>query len=128
MLFSPVAGSVAQERPLAPEISTGIHANKAVPGAKIMAVTAHPDATKAAFDVLKRGGTAADAAIAAQMVLGLVEPQSSGIGGGGFVLYYDAKKKHLLTLDGRETAPSTAGSHLFIGEDGKPIGFLQCID
>jgi gamma-glutamyltranspeptidase/glutathione hydrolase len=115
----------AAERPLAPEIATGIQAKKAVPGAKIMAVTAHPEATKAAYDVLRRGGTAADAAIAAQMVLGLVEPQSSGIGGGGFVLYYDARKKHLLTLDGRETAPSTAGHHLFIDEDGKPMEFYK---
>lgn len=113
------------KRPLAPEIATGIQAKKATPGAKVMAVTAHPDATKAAFDILKRGGTAADAAIAAQMVLGLVEPQSSGIGGGGFVLYYDAQKKHLITLDGREAAPSTAGHHLFMGEDGKPMGFYD---
>ena len=114
-----------KKRPLAPEIATGIQAKKATPGAKIMAVTAHPDATKAAYDVLKRGGTAADAAIAAQMVLGLVEPQSSGIGGGGFVLYFDAKKGHLITLDGRETAPSLAGHHLFMGEDGKPMKFYD---
>lgn len=124
VLFLPFEAG-AQERPLNPEIATGIQAKKAIPGAKIMAVTAHPDATKAAYDVLKRGGTAADAAIAAQMVLGLVEPQSSGIGGGGFVLYYDAQKKHLLTLDGRETAPSTAGAHLFMGEDNKPMGFYK---
>lgn len=121
------AGLQAREgdKPLAPEISTGISAKKAVAGAEIMVVTANPDATKAAYDVLKEGGTAADAAIAAQMVLGLVEPQSSGIGGGGFVLYYDAKKKHLITLDGRETAPSTAGHHLFMGEDGKPMNFYD---
>lgn len=114
-----------ENQPLAPEISTGISAKKAVAGAKIMAVTAHPDATKAAYAILKRGGTAADAAIAAQMVLGLVEPQSSGIGGGGFTLYYDAQKRHLITLDGRETAPSTAGHHLFMDEDGKPMDFYD---
>ena len=116
---------LAKDKPLAPEIATGIHAKKEVAGAKIMAVTAHPEATKAAYDILKRGGTAADAAVAAQMVLGLVEPQSSGIGGGGFTLYYDAQKKHLITLDGRESAPSTAGKHLFMGEDGKPLKFYD---
>ena len=126
-LILPVSLALAAEgnRPSAPEIATGVKANKAVAGTKIMAVTAHPDATKAAYDVLKRGGTAADAAIAAQMVLGLVEPQSSGLGGGGFTLYYDAEKKHLVTLDGRETAPSIAGSHLFVGEDGKPMKFYD---
>ncbi|HPF78587.1 MAG TPA: gamma-glutamyltransferase [Alphaproteobacteria bacterium] len=125
--FLPVSVSYALEenRPIAPEIATGINAQKAVAGEKIMAVTANPEATKVAFDILKRGGTAADAAIAAQMILGLVEPQSSGIGGGGFTLYYDAKKKYLITLDGRETAPSTAGSHLFMGEDGKPLDFYD---
>lgn len=117
--------ALEENKPLAPEISTGISAKKAVAGAKIMAVTAHPDATKAAYDILKEGGTAADAAIAAQMVLGLVEPQSSGIGGGGFTLYYDAQKKHLITLDGRETAPSTAGHHLFMDEDGRPMDFYD---
>ncbi len=59
------------------------------------------------------------------MVLGLVEPQSSGLGGGGFALYYDAQKNHLITLDGRETAPSTAGKHLFMGEDGRPMRFYD---
>ncbi len=119
------AFALEEDRPSNPEIETGIHAKKAVSGTKIMAVTAHPDATKAAYEILKRGGTAADAAIAAQMVLGLVEPQSSGIGGGGFTLYYDAKKKHLITLDGREEAPSIAGSHLFMGDDGKPMDFYD---
>jgi gamma-glutamyltranspeptidase/glutathione hydrolase len=123
----PLSGAFALDevRPLAPEIATGFQANKVVMGAKIMAVTAHPEATKAAYEVLQQGGTAADAGIAAQMVLGLVEPQSSGIGGGGFVLYYDAKKRQLITLDGRETAPSTAGAHLFMGDDGKPLKFYD---
>jgi len=127
VFYALVAPAYAQDvnRPAGPEISTGLQSQGAVSGQKIMAVTAHPDATKAAYDILKKGGTAADAAIAAQMVLGLVEPQSSGIGGGGFVLYYDANKQHLFTLDGRETAPSTVGPHLFIGDDGKPVGFYQ---
>lgn len=127
LFFIELTPVFAQEgnRPAAPEIATGIKKQAAVSGSKIMAVTAHPDATKVAYDILREGGSAADAAIAAQMVLGLVEPQSSGIGGGGFVVYYDAKEQQLFTLDGRETAPSTVGSHLFIGEDGKPVGFYK---
>lgn len=114
------------ERPAAPEIATGEQLSvKSARGSKMMAVTAHPDATKAAYDVLTRGGSAADAAIAAQMVLGLVEPQSSGLGGGGFVIYYDAAKGHVFTLDGRETAPSVAGAHLFMRDDGKPMKFYE---
>jgi len=90
-----------------------------------MAVSAHPEATKAAYEVLKNGGTAADAGIAAQLVLGLVEPQSSGLGGGAFALYYHAKAGKLVSLDGRETAPSLAGKHLFRGKDGKPMDFYE---
>lgn len=117
--------SVNAQELLAPEPATGFQEKQAVRGTSIMAVTAHPDATKVAYDVLQAGGTAADAGIAAQMVLGLVEPQSSGIGGGGFVLYYDAQKEHLISLDGRETAPSTAGGHLFTNKDGEPMRFYE---
>lgn len=114
------------ERP-APEIATGITQTDQAYGAQFMAVTAHPEATKVAYDILKRGGTAADAGIAAQLVLGLVEPQSSGLGGGSFALYYDASKKTLLSLDGRETAPVLAGHHLFRGDDGKPLKFWNAV-
>ena len=72
------------------------------------AATANPLATKAACETLRHGGTAADALVAAQMVLGLVEPQSSGIGGGSFALYYDAKAHKVNAYDGRETAPAAA--------------------
>jgi len=123
-LFSAGPTAIAKE-PLAPEPATGFTAKQSAIGAEIMAVTAHPDATKVAYAILKAGGTAADAGIAAQMVLGLVEPQSSGIGGGGFTLYYDAQKKHLVSLDGRETAPSIAGPHLFTDQDGKPMKFYE---
>ena len=74
-------------------------------GHEYMAVTSDPQATKAAYDILLDGGSAADAAIAAQFVLGLTEPQSSGLGGGAFIIYYDALKNTLTTFDGRETAP-----------------------
>ena len=83
-----------------------------------MAVTAHPLASQAAFAMLQRGGSAVDAAIAAQMVLTLVEPQSSGIGGGAFLLHYRAEGSLMQAFDGRETAPKAAGPDLFLKADG----------
>ncbi|MEB0137331.1 gamma-glutamyltransferase family protein [Actimicrobium sp. CCC2.4] len=94
--------------PGAPEIATGYVPKKAVKANTYMAVTNNPTSTKAACDVLKQGGTAIDAAVAAQMVLNLVEPQSSGIGGGTFILYYDAATKQVISYDGREMAPAAA--------------------
>ena len=91
-------------------------------GSDFMIVTANPLATQAGYEMLQRGGSAADAAIAAQAVLGLVEPQSSGLGGGAFVLYYDAKAKELKSYDARETAPGLSGPFLFY-EDGKVMDF-----
>lgn len=117
--------AVAQDRPAAPEIATGLTDVKTAIGQNFMAVTAHPDATKVAYDVLKAGGTAADAGIAAQMVLGLVEPQSSGLGGGAFIVYYDAVNNKLFSIDGRETAPENAGEHLFTKENGDALGFYK---
>ena len=72
---------------------------------KWMVVTANTQASEAAAKILKNGGTAADAMISAQLVLGLVEPESSGLGGGAFLVYFDNKTKKVTTLDGRETAP-----------------------
>jgi len=115
----------ASDKPNAPEIATGISKTSVATGVNFMAVTAHPDATQAAYDILAAGGTAADAGIAAQLVLGLVEPQSSGIGGGSFALYFDNASKNLFSLDGRETAPSVAGAHLFTKEDGTALGFYE---
>jgi len=109
----------------APEAATGLNTVQSAVGTKMMAVTAHPLATQAAYTALKSGGNAMDAAIAAQAVLGLVEPQSSGLGGGGFMLYYDAGAKSVFTYDGRETAPDTAGPYLFIDKDGKPMKFYD---
>jgi gamma-glutamyltranspeptidase/glutathione hydrolase len=71
-----------------------------------MVVTANPLASEAGAKILQNGGTAADAMVAVQAMLGLVEPQSSGLGGGGFLVWFDAKTKEITTLDGRETAPS----------------------
>ena len=102
-------GSGLPGDPAIPEKSSGYKlGNKAVSSATYMAVTANPRATQAGCEVLSAGGTAADAAVAVQMVLGLVEPQSSGLGGGAFTLYYKASTKQVLSYDGRETAPAAA--------------------
>ncbi len=89
-----------------------------------MVVTQHPAATQAALDILKSGGNAADAAIAAQLVLNVVEPQSSGLGGGGFFMYYDQVRHSITSYDGRETAPSSAKPEMFLQENGRPMPFF----
>jgi len=102
-------GSGLPGDPAAPEPASGyIPGRKLSYAASYMVVTANPYASKAGCDVLKAGGTAADAAVAVQTVLGLVEPQSSGLGGGAFLLYYDAATKSVEAYDGRETAPAAA--------------------
>lgn len=89
--------------------------------------SADPRATEAGREILHEGGTAADAAIAMVAVLTLVEPQSSGIGGGGFMVYHDAKDGSIATIDGRETAPAAAKPERFLGADGKPRGYMDVI-
>ncbi len=106
---SVVVGSGLPGDPSFPELASGYRTGKkVVEGHKYMVVTANPLASKAGCEVLKSGGSAVDAAVAVQMVLGLVEPQSSGIGGGAFMLYYDAATKKVTAYDGRETAPAAA--------------------
>ena len=78
--------------------------------------TSHPQASKIGGDILAKGGNAIDAVLAIQMALNLLEPESSGIGGGGFLLYYDKKKNHLTFYDGRETAPSKIKKEFFFGQ------------
>lgn len=90
-----------------------------------MVAAAHPLAVEAGRDVLRRGGAAIDAAVAVQAVLGLVEPQSSGIGGGAFILHWDAVARSLVTWDGRETAPAAVTPGLFLRPDGTPMGFHE---
>ena len=85
---------------------------------EFIAVTAHPLATKAAYEILKNGGHAIDAMVTVQTILGLVEPQSSGLGGGAFLVYYDASTKRITTFDGRETSPINAPNNLFMAKDG----------
>ncbi len=94
---------------------------------KQMIVAANPLAVAAGYDMLERGGSAADAVLAVQSVLGLVEPQSSGLGGGAFLVYYDAASGTVTTIDGRETAPADAGPDLFLGPDGKPLKFFDAV-
>ena len=106
---SVVVGSGLPGDPAAPEPSSGYRlGKKALHTSKYMVVTANPLASKAGCEVLKSGGSAVDAAVAVQMVLGLVEPQSSGIGGGAFMLYRDAATGKVVAYDGRETAPAAA--------------------
>ncbi|MBE7219043.1 MAG: gamma-glutamyltransferase family protein [Caulobacteraceae bacterium] len=92
-----------------------------------MVAAANPLATEAGLEVLRAGGTAADAAVAVQAVLGLVEPQSSGLGGGAFMVYRDGRSGRVTSYDGRETAPAGATPQLFYGEDGKPLPFFDAV-
>lgn len=86
---------------------------------------ADPRAAEAGQQILRDGGSAADAMMAMMLALTVVEPQSSGIGGGGFFLYHDARTGRLATVDGREKAPASAKPELFLGPDGKPLPFIQ---
>ena len=88
---------------------------------------ADPRAAEAGRELLRQGGSASDAAIAMMLALSVVEPQSSGIGGGGFMVHNDGRTGRVETLDGRETAPRSANSRLFLKEDGKPMPFLQAM-
>lgn len=90
---------------------------------RFMIATADARASAAGFAMLEQGGSAADAAIAAQLVLGLVEPQSSGLGGGAFLLYHEAGSGQIVSLDGRETAPAAVGPDLFLDPTGAPLPF-----
>ncbi len=92
-----------------------------------MVAAAHPLAVEAGVSVLRRGGSAVDAAVAVQAALGLVEPQSSGLGGGAFITYYDAKTRKVTVYNGRETAPSGASPDMFLGPDGKPLSFVDAV-
>lgn len=89
--------------------------------------SADPRATLAGKEILTKGGTATDAAIAMMLVLTLVEPQSSGVGGGGFLVHHDAATNKIATIDGRETAPAAATPDRFLGPDGKPRGFIDIV-
>ncbi len=111
----------------APEPASGRVAKQAVHARRFMVAAAHPLAVEAGYQILKRGGTALDAAIAVQMALNVVEPQSSGIGGGAFILHYAAADSNLSVYDGRETAPAAARPERFLDANGKPLAFLDAV-
>lgn len=112
---------------IAPEAATTTAPKAVVHAQRHMVAAANPVAAQAGLDVLRAGGSAADAVVAVQTVLGLVEPQSSGLGGGAFLVWYDAASGKVTTFDGRETAPKTATGDLFLGTDGKPLKFFEAV-
>jgi gamma-glutamyltranspeptidase/glutathione hydrolase len=112
---------------VAPEAASGIVTKNSVRAEHFMVATANPLASQAGYDVLKAGGSAADALVAVQTVLGLVEPQSSGLGGGAFLVYYDAKAGKVTSFDARETAPLAATPELFQDENGEPLKFFNAV-
>ncbi|ATG74294.1 gamma-glutamyltransferase family protein [Zobellella denitrificans] len=114
-----------QAPPPQPEAASGYQEKPGWALRDYAVAAANPLATDAGRQVLAAGGSALDAAIAVQMVLGLVEPQSSGIGGGAFLMYYDGKQ--VRAYDGRETAPAAADETLFLDADGTPLPFNQAV-
>lgn len=125
MLLGGCAGTAPPASVLAalPEAASGVAVKAEARGASFMVSAAHPLATDAGVAMLRRGGSAVDAAVAVQAVLTLVEPQASGIGGGAFALHWDGR--HVQAWDGRETAPAAADERLFVGPDGRALPFEQ---
>jgi len=111
--------------PPMPEVSSGLSSKPGWSAQRFMVAAANPLATDAGYQVLKAGGSALDAAIAVQMVLTLVEPQSSGLGGGAFLMHWDGRT--VQAWDGRETAPAAADERLFLLAEGKPMPFPQAM-
>ena len=118
---APVAGAPAAVAPDADQAQKGTATPRLIPGV----TAANPIAVEAGLQVLRAGGSAADAAVAVQATLGLVEPQSSGLGGGAFLLYYDAHSGQVTAFDGRETAPAGATPDMFLDETGRAAQLLR---
>ncbi len=114
----------AQQSPSQPEAASGYAPKPGWFFKRYAVAAAHPLAVQAGADIIKQGGSAVDAAIAVQMVLNLVEPQSSGIGGGAFMMHFDGTR--VQAYDGRETAPLAANESLFM-KDGKPLSFEDAV-
>jgi gamma-glutamyltranspeptidase / glutathione hydrolase len=123
-----VAGAVAIALLAAPLYAQELaRAPAAVRSTAAIVAAANPLAVDAGIEILRQGGSAADAAVAIQTMLGLVEPQSSGVGGGGFMLYYEAKSATVTALDGREKAPAGATPDMFLDAQGRPLPYLQAV-
>ncbi len=112
---------------VAPEQSSGTEHKQLVTAKNYMVTAANPIAAQTGADILEQGGNAIDAMVAIQLMLGLVEPQSSGIGGGAFLVYWDSDKQKLTTYDGRETAPLAATPQLFQDDKGQPLQFYDAV-
>ena len=122
MLFCGAAAAQPQ-----PEAPSGWIDKQAVLARREMVAAANPLAARAGLEMLHAGGSALDAAIAAQMVLGLVEPQSSGLGGGAFLLYWSGAERRVYSYDGRETAPQAARPDRFLDANGRPLQFYDAV-
>jgi gamma-glutamyltranspeptidase/glutathione hydrolase len=127
LLLGLVSTAAAAQDVVSPEAATGRGAAKGAVAKSYMTVAANPIAANAGAEILKAGGSAVDAAIAVQAVLNLVEPQSSGFGGGAFLLVWDARAKRLATIDGRETAPAAAKEDRFLTAAGKPMDRMTAV-
>ena len=124
--LAPAPPAVATpQMPAMPELGSGWTPKPGWSAQRFMVAAANPHAAQAGYDILRAGGSALDAAIAAQMVLTLVEPQSSGIGGGGFLMHWDGRE--VQAWDGRETAPAAASDRAFLDADGRPLPFMQAV-
>ncbi len=125
---TPASAPAAASAPArAPESATGRTQRTVEYAARHMVAAANPLAAEAGRQILRAGGSAVDAAIAVQLVLNLVEPQSSGIGGGAFMVHWDQAARKITTIDGRETAPHAAKPDRFIGADGRPLAFMAAV-
>ena len=122
----PATGQDASDQ-VSPEFSSGSTAKQLVKASTHMVSSANPHASRAGDLMLREGGNAIDAMVAIQLVLGLVEPQSSGLGGGAFLVYFDAANDKLTTFDGRETAPLAVTPDLFLDETGQPMYFFDAV-
>ncbi len=120
-------GAAQVTRPLQPEPATGRTQHLVTHAANYMVAAAHPLAVDAGLRMLEQGGSAMDAAVAVQLVLNLVEPHASGLGGGAFLLHYDRASKRTRAYDGRETAPFAATAELFLDAEGKPVPFREAV-
>ena len=123
----PATGALGQTPAPLPERDTGRGEHRLALAQRDMVAAANPLAAEAGRQILRAGGSAIDAAIATQLVLNLVEPQSSGIGGGAFILYWSERERRIESFDGRETAPAAARPGRFLGPDGKPLAFMDAV-